>query len=54
MNVAHSKYFNDVTVEKRGDEILLHGLEAAGCYEQAFDAATGARKRSTFSKLQAR
>jgi len=50
LNVAHSKYFNDVTVEKRGDEILMHGVEAAGCYEQAFDAATGARKRSSIQR----
>jgi hypothetical protein len=52
LNVAHSKYFSDVTVEKRADEIVLTGVEAGGCYEQVFDAATGRRKRVTLGDSQ--
>jgi hypothetical protein len=52
LNVAHSKYFNDVSLERRGNELVMRGFEAGGCYEQTFDAVTGARTRSVFSDVQ--
>jgi hypothetical protein len=44
--VSHSKYFNDVVVERRGAELILRGTESGGCYLQRFDAATGRRLSS--------
>jgi hypothetical protein len=44
LNVEHSEYWNDVTVERRGDEIVLRGVEAGGCYVQAFDLSSGRRR----------
>jgi hypothetical protein len=52
LNVAHSKYFNDVSLERRGNDLVMRGIEAGGCYEQTFDAATGARTRAVFSGVQ--
>jgi len=43
MNVSHSKYWNDVSLERRGQTIVMRGFEAAGCYQQTFDLATGKR-----------
>ena len=43
MNVAHSKYFNDVALERRGEVIVMRGYEAAGCYEQRFELGSGRR-----------
>ncbi len=51
LNVAHSEYYNDVTVEKRGQSIVMHGTEAAGCYLQIFDRATGKRRLALKNKL---
>ncbi|HEY7955355.1 MAG TPA: hypothetical protein VII38_08680 [Polyangia bacterium] len=42
--VAHSEYWNVVTIEKRKDEIVLRGDEAGGCTVQIFDAKTGKRR----------
>jgi hypothetical protein len=47
LNVGHSKYFNDVTVELSGGVLTMRGTEAAGCYIQRFDAASGRRLSST-------
>ena len=43
LNVAHSKYWNDVSVEQLGQSVVLRGFEAGGCYVQTFDIATGKR-----------
>jgi hypothetical protein len=43
LNVGHSKYFNDVTLELRGETVVMRGYEAAGCYRQTFDLKTGKR-----------
>jgi hypothetical protein len=43
LNVGHSKYFNDVTLELRGETIVMRGYEAAGCYRQTFELKTGKR-----------
>jgi hypothetical protein len=48
--VSHSKYFNDVTLERRGDTLVMRGFEAAGCYVQTFDLATGKRLSSSIKK----
>jgi hypothetical protein len=47
LNVSHSKYFNDVTLELSGGVLTMRGTEAAGCYVQRFDAASGRRLSST-------
>jgi hypothetical protein len=47
MMVGHSKYFNDVSLDLRGTTIVMRGFEAAGCYVQTFDAATGKRLSSS-------
>lgn len=47
MNVPHSKYFNDVSLARRGDVVVMRGYEAAGCYQQTFALATGRRISST-------
>jgi len=49
MNVAHSQYWNDVSLEREGDRIVMHGYEASGCYTQTFALATGKRLSSTLS-----
>jgi hypothetical protein len=43
LNVPHSKYFNDVTLEQHGDTVVMRGYEAGGCYRQTFELATGKR-----------
>lgn len=50
LDIPHSKYWNDVTVEKSGDSLILRGIEAGGCYLQVFDAATGRRRSSVIDK----
>jgi PQQ-like domain len=47
LRIPHSQYLNDVTVGLRGRDAILIGLEAGGCYVQAFDLADGQR-RSAF------
>jgi hypothetical protein len=47
LNVPHSKYWNDVTLERRGATIVMRGWEAGGCYVQRFDLATGRRLSSS-------
>jgi hypothetical protein len=47
MRVGHSKYFNDVSLERRGDAIVMRGFEAFGCYEQRFELGTGRRLSSS-------
>ncbi len=49
LQVAHSKYYNDVTLELASGILTLRGFEAAGCYIQTFDAATGKRLSSRTS-----
>jgi outer membrane protein assembly factor BamB len=46
VNAAHSEYFNDVSLEKRGSTVVMRGFEASGCYAQVFDLATGKRLSS--------
>lgn len=43
LKVAHSKYWNDVSLERTGGTLTLRGLEAGGCYLQTFELATGRR-----------
>lgn len=50
MNVAHSEYFNDVALELRGGTVVMRGYEAAGCYLQTFDAASGRRLSSQMAR----
>ena len=50
MNVPHSKYFNDVSLERHGDVLVMRGYEAAGCYQQTFALATGQRLSSTLHR----
>jgi hypothetical protein len=51
LNVAHSEYFNDVTLERDGDVVVLRGWESGGCTEQRFDWRTGRRLSSTIRRL---
>jgi hypothetical protein len=51
MNVPHSEYMNDVTLERDGDVIVMRGYEAGGGYEQRFDWRTGQRLSSTIARL---
>jgi hypothetical protein len=44
LNVSHSKYWNDVSLELRYPTVVMRGFEAGGCYEQVFDVATGRRQ----------
>lgn len=46
LQVAHSKYWNDVTIERAGSTLILRGMEAGGCYLQTFELATGRRLSS--------
>ncbi len=46
ISVSHSEYWNDVSLERRGGAVVIHGTEAGGCYVQAFDLATGKRLAS--------
>lgn len=50
MNVAHSEYFNDVALEARGATVIMRGFEAAGCYVQRFDLASGRRLSSVMKR----
>lgn len=50
MNVAHSEYFNDVALERRGAAVVMRGFEAAGCYVQSFDLASGRRLSSVMQR----
>ncbi len=42
--VDHSKYFNRIELELRGDHVLLWGHESSNDYLQVFDARTGKRE----------
>ena len=44
LGIPHSKYWNHVRVQLRGDDVVLIGREAGGEYVQIFDAASGARR----------
>ncbi len=46
LNVGHSEYFNDVALALHDGIVTMRGMEAAGCYVQTFDAATGKRRSS--------
>lgn len=46
LQVAHSKYWNDVAIERAGSTLILRGMEAGGCYLQTFELATGRRLSS--------
>jgi hypothetical protein len=46
VNASHSEYFNDVSLERRGNTIVMRGFEASGCYVQTFDLKTGQRLSS--------
>jgi hypothetical protein len=50
LNVGHSKYWNDVSLELRGATVVMRGFEAAGCYLQVFDVATGKRLSAAMPK----
>lgn len=50
MNVGHSEYFNDVALEARGATVVMRGYEAAGCYVQSFDLASGRRLSSVMQR----
>jgi hypothetical protein len=50
MQVAHSKYWNDVALDLDGGRVVMRGYEAAGCYEQTFDLATGRRISSRMGR----
>jgi hypothetical protein len=50
LEVDHSKYWNDVSLERQGNTLFLRGFEAAGCYLQTFDLATGRRISSQLHK----
>jgi outer membrane protein assembly factor BamB len=44
LEIAHSKYLNDVSITVQGRDAILLGLEAGGCHLQVFDVATGRRR----------
>ena len=50
LQVGHSKYANDVSLELRGTSVVLRGIESAGCYVQIFDGATGKRRFDLIDK----
>ena len=50
LNVAHSEYYNDVALERRGAELVMRGYEAAGCYVQSFDLQSGRRLSSVMKR----
>jgi hypothetical protein len=50
MNVRHSAYANDVGLEVSDGVVVMRGFEAAGCYVQRFDAATGRRLSSVIRR----
>ncbi len=50
LNADHSVYWNDVRLELSDGKIVMRGEEAAGCYLQIFEAATGKRLSSRFGK----
>jgi hypothetical protein len=50
LQVAHSKYWNDVELTRAGNILTLHGVEAAGCYVQTFDLMTGRRLSAKLQK----
>lgn len=50
LQVAHSKYWNDVSIERTGSTLILRGMEAGGCYLQTFELATGRRLSSQLDK----
>jgi hypothetical protein len=50
LEVDHSKYWTDVSLERQGQVLFLRGFEAAGCYLQTFDVATGQRRSSQLHK----
>jgi hypothetical protein len=50
MNVGHSAYYNDVSLERVGASVVMRGWEAAGCYLQSFELASGRRLSSTLGK----
>jgi len=50
LQVAHSKYWNDVELSRAGNVLTLHGVEAAGCYVQTFDLTTGRRLSAKLQK----
>lgn len=39
--IGHSKYFNDVQLERNGDWLHVHGFESAGAYVEEVDPASG-------------
>ena len=51
LRVAHSEYFNDVTLALDGNSVVLTGIEAGGCTVQRFDVATGKRLSSWVKRL---
>jgi outer membrane protein assembly factor BamB len=51
LNVAHSEYYNDVTLTLDGTAVVLRGTEAGGCTLQRFDRATGKRLSSQLKHL---
>jgi len=51
LNVPHSEYFNDVTLEREGDVVVMRGWESGGCTEQRFDWRTGRRLSATTRRL---
>lgn len=46
LRIAHSKYWNDVSIERAGSTLVLRGLEAGGCHLQTFELTTGRRLSS--------
>jgi hypothetical protein len=44
LNVGHSQYWNDVSLELRYPNVVMRGFEAGGCYEQTFDVGSGRRQ----------
>lgn len=47
---AYSEYFNGVTLERRGEAVVMRGYEAAGCFVRTFDLATGKLVSSTINR----
>lgn len=43
LQIAHSKYWNDVTLTRAGNTLTLRGVESGGCHLQTFELATGRR-----------
>lgn len=43
LQIAHSKYWNDVTLTRAGSTLTLRGVESGGCHLQTFELATGKR-----------